>query len=163
MTTSLSQAVKKETLIGCLINIVIASIITWVAMPKEDILPTAGGPESATFGFFPASILFTFLFTVIATKGFTKRAVAGSLVAEEQDKGLFFSIPLPKNVALRGIIFTAIATLIVAPFCVFLSILIFGSNIAYLHGFILNIVYLLAVSIILTPAVIITAVRFKPQ
>ena len=155
MTTPLRKVVIRETVVSLIINILIGGFLTWKTLPKVDMLPLIGGPESGGFGLFPASILFTFFATLIVTTVIKKQHAAGKIDLGNQT----ITSWLPKNTLLLALTLVLFFAVIVAPLTLFLAKTLYGAQWLYSHALILNLVYLIAITLIIIPIVVRCAVR----
>lgn len=154
---TVKQAITKETTIASAANAVLAITLTYLALPKEETLPLLGGPEAAGFAMLPPSIGFPLLAPLLISF-VVKKSVAAGEIDTSTGKPINW---LPKNTFLTAILMVIFAIAVFLPLAIGLVWLIFGSELSYATAMAVNVIYMIALGLVLIPIVVRRAVHLQ--
>lgn len=147
-----------ETKIALVVNLFLASMISWLTIPKIDIIPLIGGAESAGFGLLMASLFFPLLAGLLITKVIKSKIASGKLQVAVLMNSSTLLARLPKNTFARSLV-VALFFCLVAAISIFMLNIIFGNQWSYASSIALNIIYVELMTLVVTPIIVLTSLR----
>ena len=150
---SVSDTIRRETLIAVVVNCVIAAALTWISVEHSRPSILVGGPGAGAFGILPGTFLFTFLLTLGLSFVVRARIRRGELRLADQKAASWIRV-LPQNVLLRALVLAVAATLIGPPVA-FMGLLALAPDAApFILALTVNVIYFALLACLVVPVII---------
>lgn len=114
-TAPQAAMVRKETIGNTIATAVIAAILTWAIFRGQSAIPVWVKAPGGIFGILPGTFNFTLLVTIALTLITRRRVTKGLYGRVAPQDGNQRGRSLPSNVLLRGVVLGFVATLIFVP------------------------------------------------
>jgi hypothetical protein len=146
-----------ETIISAVINAVVSALFVWIVFHglKNVVM---WGPNGLAFDLVPTTFMIT-LMTCIALTLVTRKRMRKGIVPHLSGPRVF---QLPKNAILRGLTMAVVATVLLVPATVGILIAANAAPMAYGHVMIYKIVYGALLGLVVTPVILINALKDMP-